>query len=105
MTVPFTHEDNISGSCPCGQTTDPADRFCRACGRAIGEATWFEKPLVVVTLLFFVIGPLALPLLWRSTRFSLPAKLVLSLLCVGMLFWGLYAIANMPLESLIRVIG
>lgn len=104
MVAPIS-QAHVAKHCSCGQAMDPSDRFCRACGRTIGEAPWHHKPLVLVVLLFFVIGPLAIPLLWRSSSFSVPVKLILSLMSIGILFWGLYNIANMPLTSLVRVLG
>jgi formate hydrogenlyase subunit 3/multisubunit Na+/H+ antiporter MnhD subunit len=42
------------------------------------RAEWWESPAVVLPLLFVVLGPLALPLLWRSRRFTWPWKIALS---------------------------
>ena len=47
--------------------------------RAKQPAIW-ESPWVVLPLLFFVLGPLALPLLWRSHQFTLFWKVVLTAL-------------------------
>ncbi|HLK13060.1 MAG TPA: hypothetical protein VKW76_16915 [Candidatus Binatia bacterium] len=46
---------------------------------------WFDRPWLVLVLLFFVLGPFALPLLWRSSGFSRPAKIVLTLATVGLM--------------------
>ena len=51
--------------------------------RAKQPATW-ESPWVVLPLLFFVLGPLALPLLWRSRRFTLLWKGILTVLVTGL---------------------
>ena len=40
----------------------------------------WESPWVVLPLLFFVLGPLALPLLWRSHQFSTFWRVVLTAL-------------------------
>ncbi|MCX6071165.1 MAG: hypothetical protein NTU91_09970, partial [Chloroflexi bacterium] len=43
-------------------------------------AKWSESPWVVLLALFLVLGPLGLPMLWRSRRFSLLWKLLLTVL-------------------------
>jgi hypothetical protein len=39
---------------------------------------WYYRPVWVLVLLFAVLGPLGLPYLWRSPRFSRGAKIALS---------------------------
>ena len=39
---------------------------------------WYYRPWSVVLLLFFVLGPLGLPLLWRSPGFSRGMKIALT---------------------------
>ena len=88
----------------CGLEIAAQDRFCRHCGRPVGAAaevigaeavavaparvgprySWYENVWFVLGMLFLVLGPLALPLLWRSRQFSLLWKIVLTLL-VGLL--------------------
>ena len=46
-------------------------------------ARWYARPWVILVLLFVVLGPFALPLLWRSPSFSRPMKLVLTVLTVA----------------------
>jgi len=45
-------------------------------------STWYYRPWAVVVLLFFVLGPLGLPLLWKSPSFSRRWKIVLSVAMV-----------------------
>jgi hypothetical protein len=40
--------------------------------------TWYYRPWAVVLLLFLVLGPLGLPLLWRSPSFTRGWKIVLT---------------------------
>jgi len=40
--------------------------------------TWYYRPWAVVLLLFLVLGPLGLPLLWRSPCFTRAWKIVLT---------------------------
>ena len=80
----------------CTAVLDADDNYCRRCGAptdfgirlgvspaAKQPAAW-ESPWVVLPLLFFVLGPLALPLLWRSRRFTLLWKGILTALVIGL---------------------
>jgi ribosomal protein L40E len=80
----------------CTATLDADDNYCRRCGTPtawgvkLGVAVdgrrpvaW-ESPWVVLPLLFFVLGPLALPLLWRSRRFTLLWKWVLTVIITAL---------------------
>ncbi len=44
-----------------------------------GEVKWYLRPMSVVLLLFFVLGPLGLPLLYRSPKFSKTIKIILTI--------------------------
>jgi hypothetical protein len=44
--------------------------------------TWYYRPWAVVVLLFLVLGPLGLPLLWKSPSFTRGWKIVLTLAMV-----------------------
>ena len=65
-----------------------------------------DNPWVVLMMLFVVLGPLALPMLWRSRGFSPLWKALLTLLMVGVtvlilfLMWFVVAKALDPLEQL-----
>lgn len=51
---------------------------------------WYHNPVAVLLLIFFVLGPFGLPLLWKSPRFSKTGKQVvtaLTLLHTGFLLW------------------
>ena len=88
-----------------------SDNFCRHCGLPTaagqaGSAAWWESPWVVLPLLFVVLGPLALPLLWRSRRFTGPWKVALSVIVVGVtLFtvWQVWFALNRALEPLLQL--
>ena len=50
---------------------------------AAGRVTpWYYRPWAVVVLLFVVLGPLGLPLLWRSPSFTRGWKIVLTAVMV-----------------------
>jgi hypothetical protein len=40
---------------------------------------WYYRPVWVLVLLFFVLGPFALPYLWRSPRFTRGMKIGLTI--------------------------
>jgi hypothetical protein len=44
-----------------------------------GKAKWYLRPISVVLLLFFVLGPFGLPLLYKSPKFSKTSKIVLTI--------------------------
>jgi hypothetical protein len=44
--------------------------------------SWYYRPWAVLLLLFIVLGPLGLPLLWKSSSFTRPWKIVLTLATV-----------------------
>ncbi len=49
---------------------------------------WYYRPVWVLALLFLVLGPLALPYLWRSPRFSRRLKVALTILVIA--YTGLF---------------
>ena len=99
-----TAEKIVCRQCYC--VLDAGDNFCRQCGLAtpqmaarLGQAgmptaaagataggrvaappAFWESPWVILPALFLLLGPLALPMLWRSRRFSLLWKTVLTFL-------------------------
>ena len=90
-----TMNDAVVGRIVCHQchaALDAGDAFCRHCGVPTVErgsspslrppGIW-ESPVVVLPLLFLVLGPLALPLLWRSRRFTRVWKIIHTILVLG----------------------
>ena len=43
---------------------------------------WYLKPISVILLLFFVLGPFGLPLLYRSPKFNKTLKIILTIVLV-----------------------
>jgi CBS domain containing-hemolysin-like protein len=43
------------------------------------KAKWYLRPMSIVLLLFFVLGPFGLPLLYKSPAFSKPLKIILTI--------------------------
>jgi hypothetical protein len=83
----------------CHAVLDGGDRFCRQCGAATTDAIVLpgepvaespsrrgqrrprsESAWGVLVMLFLTLGPLALPMLWRSRHFSRSWKIVLTIL-------------------------
>lgn len=60
----------------CGRPIDPLFAYCPYCGQRqrSGDA-WCYDPLWIAVLALFVLGPFALPLVWRSARMGRGAKL------------------------------
>lgn len=79
----------------CGKDEPLPPQKCPHCG-ALMEAARPKRsmhPAVVLFLLFFVLGPLALGILWRNERFTRPAKWALTVIVViysAAVTWYLY---------------
>jgi hypothetical protein len=52
---------------------------------------WYLRPIGVVLLLFFVLGPFGLPLLYKSPAFSKTVKIVLSIAVILYTFYLIFA--------------
>ena len=46
------------------------------------KVRWYLRPVSVLLLLFFVLGPLGLPLLYRSPKFSKRLKIILTVVVI-----------------------
>ncbi len=44
-----------------------------------GKVKWYLRPIPVVLLLFFVLGPFGLPLVYKSPKFSRTVKIILTI--------------------------
>jgi hypothetical protein len=47
-----------------------------------GKMKWYLRPISVVVLLFFVLGPFGLPLLYKSPKFSKTLKIILTIVVI-----------------------
>lgn len=47
---------------------------------------WHQRPTVVIIALL-MIGPFALPMVWASPAFTKPAKIVITILVIGVTVW------------------
>ena len=71
----------------CEAVVEVGARFCSRCGVEVsglptGSARtpgrWYHNVWVLLFLILFVLGPFALPLIWKNPRLSQPAKLWLT---------------------------
>jgi len=71
----------LERQCPgCRKPIDPTDRFCRHCGLKRDKPVPLpQQRWVVLSMLFLVVGPFALPLLWRSPCFSRKEKILIGI--------------------------
>ena len=96
----------------CYAVLDASDNYCRRCGTnltglldgaaardvrpvmasVVQRPKLSESPWVVLPLLFLVLGPLGVPLLWRSRQFSLLWKCVLTLIMAVVTVFLLWSI-------------
>ena len=51
-------------------------------GKTDKKVKWYFRPVPVIILLFFVLGPFALPLLYKSPEFSKSSKIVLTIVLI-----------------------
>jgi len=120
--------------CPrCVAVLDVGDRFCRHCGAAMSpdgspvsagaadwpplaapapsRPRWTDNPWIVLALVFLVLGPIGLPLLWRSRRFTPLWKTVITALvlalsaAVGARIWHTIRASLAPLDQLRQIRG
>ena len=77
-------------TCPMCQTVlAPGDVLCSQCRERLVRSTrtsqshptprWYYNPWFVLVMLFFVMGPFGLPLVWKNPHFSRWVKIALTL--------------------------
>ena len=55
------------------------------------KVKWYLRPVAVLILLFFVLGPFGLPFLYKSPKFSKALKIILTVLVTIYTFYLIYA--------------
>ncbi len=55
------------------------------------ETKWYHGRVMVLIMLFVILGPMALPMLWKSPNFSKPWKQILTVLTLLYTLWVLKA--------------
>lgn len=61
------------------------------------DVAWYHKPVWIAVLAFLVLGPFALPLVWRSPAIGENGRILWTigiLVWTALLFWQTFEIAN-----------
>jgi hypothetical protein len=108
----------------CRAPLDAEDNYCRRCGTptanlpgssggiwatagsSVQQPSWWDRPWFILLMLFMVLGPLALPMLWRSRQFSQLWKIVLTVLVTivtGWLCWKLWVVMQQTVAALDQI--
>ena len=81
-------------ACPlCNAAIEPGRTYCARCEQLLSGSSvsrpaqpahpkWYYNVWVVLLMLFFVLGPLGLPLVWKNPNFSRWIKIALTLAMV-----------------------
>ena len=64
---------------------------------------WYLRPLVVLVLLFVVLGPLALPLLYKSPEFNKTLKIILTITVIIYTLYFIYVSVELGMEAYRRI--
>ena len=59
---------------------------------------WYLKPISVVLLLFFVLGPFGLPLLYKSPKFNKTLKIILTIAVIIYTSYLIFALLEIGRE-------
>jgi hypothetical protein len=85
----------------CQRSLASDDRYCRTCGQGQGAfLSWQYRPFWIFVLAFTALGPLALPLVWRTPRFDRATKWVVTVVLIA-----ITAYVGWELVSTIRDVG
>jgi len=75
----------------CRRVIDSTYVYCPHCGQLQDAgAAWYYHPVWILVLAFCVLGPLALPLVWRSQRMNLVAKVITTVAILVYTVYGAY---------------
>jgi hypothetical protein len=68
-----------------------------------GRVKWYLRPIPVVLLLFFVLGPFGLPLLYKSPQFSKILKIILTVAVIIYTSYLIFASLEIAKQLYIRM--
>jgi hypothetical protein len=68
-----------------------------------GKIKWYLRPISVVLLLFFVLGPFGLPFLYKSPTFSKALKIILTIIVIIYTSYLIFASLEIGREFYIRM--
>ena len=98
-------EPDVISKCPmCDQMLLPGSKFCGECGFALTSAgprtapakpKWYQNFWVLLFMIFFVLGPFAIPLIWKHPTMSRNTKWVLTAVALGYTLMMLVMVAKL----------
>lgn len=92
----------------CRGAIDHGDAYCRYCGAAqVASDPFYYRPAFILIMAFLVLGPFALPLVWRARAMGRNIKLTLTAIIVAyslITFYAAYEI-GMAVYRHFRILG
>jgi len=86
-----------------GSTQDFSNNFRFKMRKEDEKIKWYLRPVIVVPLLFFVLGPFGLPLLYRSPKFSKTLKIILTIIVIIYTSYLIFASLEIGKELYTRI--
>jgi len=79
----------------CEKSIEEADAYCRYCGKGQGgHIPWYYHPLGLTFLALFALGPLTLPLIWKSPKLEARGRWVGTILLTALTCYLISASIN-----------
>ena len=72
-------------------------------GKEDARVKWYLRPIPVILLLFFVLGPIGLPLLYKSPQFSKTLKIILTVAVIIYTSYLIFASLEIAKQLYIRM--
>lgn len=97
--------------CPmCSEAIPLGGNFCTRCGCNLHEGTpassaknsrWYHNIWFVLFMLFFVLGPFGLPMVWTNPRLSRPVKITLT----GIMLLYIWLLIELVMKATTAIMG